>query len=92
MDILPDTIRLTVGVKDVLLLKNLDEVPQIFGPTLMMPGQSFQLPFAVPSSYVFECTAHTSGQMMINVEPFPATPWARLGWRVRNALQRGSRP
>ena len=29
------------------MLRNLDEVPQIFGPTLMMPGQSFRLPFEV---------------------------------------------
>ncbi len=81
--ILPDRIQLTLGVRDVLVLRNLDEVPQIFGPTLMMPGQSFRLPFAVASSYQFACTAHASGQMTILVEPFPATPWARLRWRVR---------
>jgi hypothetical protein len=81
--ILPDTIRLTLGVRDVLVLRNLDDVPQIFGPTLMMPGQSFRLPFAVASSYTFDCTAHASGQMLIVVEPFPETPWARLLWRTR---------
>ena len=83
VEILPDRIRLTLGLRDVLVLKNLDEVPQIFGPTLMMPGQSFRLPFAVASSYQFACTAHASGQMTILVESFPATPWARLRWRVR---------
>lgn len=88
VEILPDTIRLTLGVKDVLVLRNLDDVPQIFGPTLMMPGQSFRLPFAVASSYDFACTAHASGQMRIIVDPFPQTPWARLVWRVRQAIQR----
>jgi hypothetical protein len=83
--ILPDRIRLTLGVRDVLVLRNLDDVPQIFGPTLMMPGQSFRLPFAVASDYTFECTAHPSGQMTIVVDPFPDTPWARLLWRVREA-------
>lgn len=83
VEILPDRIHLTLGIRDVLVLRNLDEVPQIFGPTLMMPGQSFRLPFAVASSYQFACTAHASGQMTILVEPFPATPWARLRWRVR---------
>jgi hypothetical protein len=83
VEILPDRIELTLGVRDVLVLKNLDEVPQIFGPTLMMPGQSFRLPFAVASSYQFACTAHASGQMTVLVEPFPVTPWARLRWRVR---------
>ena len=58
-------------------------VRRIFGPTLMMPGQSFRLPFALASSYQFACTAHASGQMTVIVEPFPSTPWARLRWRVR---------
>jgi len=83
VEILPSEIRLTLGVRDVLVLQNHDEVPQIFGPTLMMPGQSFRLPFALASSYQFACTAHVSGQMTITVEPFPETPWARLWWRVR---------
>ena len=83
LGILPDEIRLTLGIRDILVLRNLDEVPQIFGPTLMMPGQSFRLPFAVASDYTFDCTAHPSGQMTIIVEPFPETPWARLVWRTR---------
>jgi hypothetical protein len=86
VEILPNEIRLTLGVRDVLVLKNRDDVPQIFGPTLMMPGQSFRLPFALASSYQFACTAHASGQMTIVVEPFPGTPWARVGWRVRELL------
>jgi hypothetical protein len=83
VEILPDTIYLTLGVQDVLVLRNLDEVPQTFGPTLMMPGQSFRLPFAIASSYPFACTAHLSGQLLVVVEPTPDTPWARLAWRVR---------
>jgi len=82
IEILPDEIRLTLGVQDVLVLENRDDVPQIFGPTLMMPGQSLRLPFALASSYHFACTAHASGQMTIVVEPFPASPWARLRWRA----------
>jgi hypothetical protein len=83
IEILPSRIRLTLGLKDILVLKNLDDVPQIFGPTLMMPGQSFRLPFAVASDYQFACTAHASGQMTIIVEPMPSSPWARLWWRLR---------
>lgn len=81
VEILPDEIRLTLGLNDVLVLKNLDDVPQIFGPTLMMPGQSFRLPFTTASSYQFACTAHASGQMTITVDAFPDSPWARLRWR-----------
>ncbi|MGH8263490.1 MAG: cupredoxin domain-containing protein [Steroidobacterales bacterium] len=86
VEILPAQIRLTLGLRDVLVLKNLDDVPQIFGPTLMMPGQSLHLPFEVASSYTFACTAHLSGQMTIVVEPRPDTAWARIRWRVRELL------
>jgi hypothetical protein len=82
VEILPSQIRLTLVVHDVLLLRNLDDVPQVFGPTIMMPGQSFRLPFEVASTYSFACTAHLSGQMTIVVEPQPLSPWARLSWRA----------
>ena len=86
VEILPDHIRLTLGLRDILVLRNHDDVPQIFGPTLMMPGQSFRLPFERASEYQFACTAHASGQMTIIVEPNPATPWARIAWRARQLL------
>lgn len=86
VEILPSEIRLTLGMKDVLLLRNLDDVPQTFGPALMMPGQSFRLPFEVASEYQFACTAHASGQMTVIVEPNPSTPWARIAWRTREWL------
>src|SRR6187549_3908058 len=44
--IFPQTIRLRLGFRDVLVLKNADVAPHIFGPTLILPGQSFRLPFA----------------------------------------------
>ena len=87
VEILPNQLRLTLGVRDILVLENHDDVPQIFGPTLMMPGQSFRLPFAQAASYQFACTAHLSGQMTILVEPFPDTPWARLRWRMQGLLE-----
>jgi hypothetical protein len=87
IEILPDHIRLTLGLRDILVLRNHDDVPQIFGPTLMMPGQSFRLPFERAAEYQFACTAHASGQMTIIVDPNPATPWARLAWRARELLQ-----
>ncbi len=86
-EILPDEIRLTLNVQDILVLDNQDEVPQIFGPTLMMPGQSLRLPFALASEYQFACTAHASGQMTVIVYPYPASPWARVVWRARHALE-----
>jgi hypothetical protein len=91
VEILPSEIRLTLGVRDALVLENHDDVPQIFGPTLLMPGQTFRLPFAVASRYQFVCTAHLSGQMTILVEPFPDTPWARVAWRARELWDRSAR-
>jgi hypothetical protein len=86
VEILPDHIRLTLGIRDILVLRNQDDVPQIFGPTLMMPGQSFRLPFDRAAEYTFACTAHASGQMTIVVEPNPNTPWARIHWRLQELL------
>ncbi len=82
-EILPSRIRLTLGLSDVLLIRNLDEVPQVFGPTIMMPGQSFRLPFEKAAEYQFACTAHASGQMTIVVDPQPVWPWQKLVYRVR---------
>ena len=87
IEILPSTIRLTLGINDVLLLRNADEVPQAFGPALLMPGQSFRLPFATASTYSFACTAHASGQLKVIVEPTPARGWETLRWRLRKLSQ-----
>jgi hypothetical protein len=86
IDILPSTVVLTLGVRDVLLLRNSDTVPQIFGPMLIMPGQDFRLPFETASENQFACTAHASGQMTVLVVPHPDPGWQRLRWRVQALL------
>ena len=88
VEILPSRIRLTLGLNDTLLLRNRDDVPQVFGPTIMMPGQSFRLPFEQAASYNFACTAHASGQMTIVVEDEPLMPWSKIHWRVRDFWER----
>ena len=82
LEVLPDEIRLTLGVRDVLVLRNQDDVPQMFGPVLIMPGQGFSLPFKLATSYQFACSLHVSGQLSVVVEPNPAAGWERLRWRV----------
>jgi len=79
LEILPQTIRL--GVNDVLVLKNADAAPHVFGPTLIMPGQTFRLPFTTAATYSFLCTAHADGQLNVIVAPRPAAGWERLRWR-----------
>ena len=90
IDVLPSRIHLTLGIKNILVLKNMDDVPQVFGPALMMPGQTFRLPFEVASSYQFACTAHASGQMTVVVAPMPTSPWGRLRWRLHALLRAAS--
>ena len=87
VDILPGEITLTLGLRDILLLRNSDKVPQQFGPVLIMPGQDFRLPFEQVSENSFDCTAHASGQMLIKVVAMPAPGWQRLRWRLQ-ALDR----
>ena len=82
IEILPDVVHLTLGLNDTLLLRNLDDVPQIFGPVLIMPGQNFRLPFEKASDYQFACTAHASGQMSVIVAPMPSAGLPRLQWRA----------
>jgi len=82
-EILPERIELTLGANDVLLLRNSDTVPQIFGPVLIMPGQDFRLPFEQAAEYPFACTAHASGQMTVVVLPTPEAGWQRLRWRLQ---------
>jgi hypothetical protein len=91
-DLLPSEIDLVVGIHNVLTLKNSDDVPQIFGPTLLMPGQILRIPFTRPSENNFNCTAHASGQLLVVVEATPVWPWDRLSWRVRQMLRWLSRP
>ncbi|MBZ2207677.1 hypothetical protein I4X03_010450 [Massilia sp. R798] len=82
VEILPSVVQLTLGVQDVLLLRNSDTVPQQFGPVLIMPGQDFRLPFEQVSENQFACTAHSSGQMTVSVVAFPDPGLGRLKWRL----------
>ena len=79
LEILPQTIRLGAG--DTLALRNGDDAPHVFGPTLILPGQTFRLPFARAASYSFLCTAHAEGSLEVIVEPRPAAGWHRLRLR-----------
>ena len=82
LDILPQELRLVLGVRDILVLRNDDDVPQVFGPVLVMPGQSFTMPFRQASTYQFACTLHASGQLTVIVESAPAIGWERVRLRM----------
>ena len=90
VQVLPDEIHLMLGVRDVLVLRNDDEVPQLFGPVLIMPGQSFQLPFNRASRYQFACSLHVKGTLDVVVAPNPEPGWQRLRWRAGALARRGA--
>jgi hypothetical protein len=78
--------RFTIGVRDVLVLRNEDDQPQSFGPVRLAPGQTYRVPFSAPATFDFACSAHDEGQITIQVEREPARGWRRLRWRVAGLL------
>ena len=87
LNVLPSTIRLTLGVQDILVLRNEDEAPELFGPVLLMPDQSYRIPARVPSHFELTCPLHESGRLTIIVEAAPAAGWPRLRWRMARAFE-----
>jgi hypothetical protein len=71
-------------------MKNHDDVPHLFGPVLIMPEQSFRLPFRKPASYLFSCPLHTKGELTIVVDPEPEPGWRRLVWRTSAVVRSAS--
>jgi hypothetical protein len=86
-DALPLTVRLTVGVRDVLTVKNQDSVPHYLGARLVKPGKQFRLPFESASQQEFNSSAHFGGKLTVIVEPWPDPGTARLRWRALELVQ-----
>ena len=79
----PPEVRLTLGVRDVLLLRNRDATPHVFGQVLVLPGHVFRLPFEQAGDYVYACDAAPGQAVTVRVANQPDPGWARLGWRLR---------
>jgi hypothetical protein len=79
---IPSHIHLWVGLQDVLVLQNEDDVPQSFGPIQLRPRQTYRVPFQAPATFDFACTVHEDGQVAIVVERAPMSGWERLRWRL----------
>jgi len=85
---LPRSLQLTLGVQDVLLLRNRDRVGHVFGPLQLRPGQEFRLPFEQPGDYRYACPAVTGGELLVRVVPLPDPGWDRLRWRLGALVDR----
>jgi hypothetical protein len=79
---LPAEIRLTLGVRDVLLLRNRDLSAHVFGQVLVLPGREVRLPFGEAGDYGFACDAAPGNTVTVRVLPHPDPGWDRLRWRL----------
>ena len=86
--VLPDVMRFTVGVRDVLVLRNEDDVAATFGPVRLEAGQTYRVPFRTPTRFQLACSVHEGGQVGIVVTAAPRRGWERVQWRVLNLIGR----
>ncbi|MEO7496054.1 MAG: hypothetical protein ABIT83_21855 [Massilia sp.] len=87
---LPRALRLTLGVRDVLLLRNGDSHAHSFGVLRLLPGQQFRLPFEAAGELTFACSAQPGGVTAVTVVDLPDPGLERLAWRL-HALQQALR-
>jgi hypothetical protein len=78
----PSDIRLTLGLQDVLVLRNEDDRAQLIGGIQVAAGQTLSLPFHQATAFQLACSAHPSGQLKISVSAKPEPGLDRLWWRL----------
>ena len=80
---LPLDIYLTVGVRDVLHIRNSDSAPHFIGAVALAPGESIRVPFDEAGRRQLPSSAHFDGSVTIVTGPWPDPGMQRLLWRVR---------
>ncbi len=80
--VLPSPIHLTVGVRDVLVLTNDDEVTHQLGPIVLGSRQTYRIPFRKPGRFQYACSLHAAGSLSLVIDPPPAPGLDRLRWRL----------
>ena len=85
-NVLPSPIHLTVGVRDVLVLTNDDDVIHQVGPIILGSRQTYRIPFRRPGTLKYNCSLHTAGTLTLVIEPPPAAGLARLRWRLASLV------
>ena len=79
----PTRVRLTLGVRDVLVLENETPAAQVFGQLTILPGHAIRLPFEEAGVFDFTCSARPDGrEMTVQVVAPPDPGMARLRWRI----------
>jgi hypothetical protein len=85
--LVPAEVRLTLGVRDVLLLRNRDVAPHVFGQVLVLPGRAVRLPFEQSGDYPYACDLAPASNVLVRVLPQPDPGWARLRWRLATLVE-----
>jgi hypothetical protein len=80
----PAALRLTLGVQDVLLLRNATRKPLVFGPVQLAPGGEFRLPVEEAGERDIPCPILRGGALRLTIVPMPDPGWERLRWRLGN--------
>ncbi len=80
----PAVVRLTLGVQDVLLLRNAGKAPLVFGPVQLAPGGEFRLPVEEAGEREIPCPVLAGGVLRVRVVPMPDPGLERLRWRLGN--------
>jgi len=81
-NVLPTPIYLTVGVLDVLVITNDDEVIHQVGPIILGSRQTYRIPFRKPGRFQYACSLHATGTLSLVIAPPPAVGIERLRWRL----------
>jgi hypothetical protein len=82
LTVLPSPVHLTLGIRDILVLTNDDEVIHQLGPVILGPRQTYRIPFRNPGRFQYACSLHAAGTLTLLIEPAPAAGLARLRWRL----------
>ena len=80
----PTAVRLTLGVQDVLLLRNRSGRPLVFGPLQLAPGAQVRLPFGEQGEQMIPMPLLAGGVLRLRVLRLPDPGWERLRWRLAN--------
>jgi hypothetical protein len=86
--VLPPSIHLTVGIRDLLVLTNDDAVVHQLGPVILGPRQTYRIPFRRPGRFQYACTLHAAGTLTLVIEPEPTVGLARLRYRLDRLVAR----
>jgi hypothetical protein len=86
--VLPSPVRLTIGIRDILVLTNDDDVVHQLGPVMLGPHQTYRIPSRRPGRFQYACSLHAAGTLTLYIEAEPRPGPARLRWRLDNFTSR----